>query len=415
MQNWKIHAGFKSYMFTIENLAPDGWFIVDSNLFGTDTGDNDIFHLNHISVKDGPKAILVNNVFTGAGDDHIDDNESDSHIEGNLFLNYTTNHPPRSAAAAVTTGEGSGVSTNLHTQRLTVVRNVFWGCDYAIINKDGSYVEVYNCVFVNNRGAIIFDEPWRTDSGPGRACYIEGSIFWNNWPENGTDQGTFAYLTNSAAWTTGRYYRGATQVTVNNSILPPQYHYLGTGNFDADPMFVYPTNLLSLSPTNPAFAGGFEGFDANAFLFTNHLIPDVHLLPGSPAIGTGVNGSDMGIYVSDDATVTGEPSSPTSQTNATLTVAGLDIGGYKYRLVGPGFTNAWSQELQLWKYVSAIALAGTTATATSTSHGYASPSNSTCANCASAPAPRCVAAGCRPAWPNTKRTSPAPVRCAPAN
>ena len=360
-----------SYMFTIENLAPNGWFIVDGNLFGTDTGDNDIFHLNHISVKDGPKAILVNNVFTGAGDDHIDDNESDTHIEGNLFLNYTTNHPPRSAAAAVTTGEGSGVSTNLHTQRLTVVRNVFWGCDYAIINKDGSYVEVYNCVFVNNRGAIIFDEPWRTDSGPGRACYIEGSSFWNNWPENGTDQGTFAYLTNSAAWTTGRYYRGATQVTVNNSILPPQYHYLGTGNFDADPMFVYPTNLLSLSPTNPAFAGGFDGFDANAFLFTNHLIPDVHLLPGSPAIGTGVNGSDMGIYVSDDATIAGEPASPTSQTSALLTVAGLDIGGYKYRLVGPGFTNAWSQELQSWKYVSRITLAGTTATATTTSHGYA--------------------------------------------
>lgn len=360
-----------AYFCTVENLAANGWFIVDGNLLGLDIGDNDIFHLNHISVKNGPKAIIVNNVFTGAGDDHIDDNESDSHIEGNLFLNFTTNHPPRSAAAAVTTGEGSGVSTNLHTQRLTVVRNIFWGCDYGIINKDGSYVEVYNCVFVNNRGAIIFDEPWRTDSGPGRACYIEGSVFWNNWPENGTDQGTFAYLTNSVAWTTGRYYRGATQVTVNNSILPPQYHYLGTGNFDADPMFVYPTNLMSLSPTNPAFAGGFDGFDANAFLFTNHLIPDVHLLPGSPAIGTGVNGSDLGIYVSDDATITGEPSSPTSQTNTTLTVAGLDIGGYKYRLVGPSFTNAWSQELQPWKYVSAITLAGTTATASSTSHGYA--------------------------------------------
>jgi hypothetical protein len=55
-------------------------------------------------------------------------------------------------------------------------------------------VQVFNCVFVNNRGGIIFDEPWRTDSGPGRACYIEGSIFWNNWPDNGTDQGAFAYL-----------------------------------------------------------------------------------------------------------------------------------------------------------------------------------------------------------------------------
>ncbi len=360
-----------SYMFTLENLAANGWFVADGNLFGTDTGDNDIFHLNHISVKDGPKAILVNNVFTGAGDDHIDDNESDSHIEGNLFLNFTTNHPPRSASCAVTTGEGSGVSTNLHTQRLVVVRNVFWGCDYAIINKDGSAVEVYNCVFVNNRGGIILDEPWRTDSGPGRSCCLEGCIFWNNWPENGIDEGAFAYLTNSAAYTTGRYYRGATQVTVNNCIIPAQYHYLGTGNIDADPMFVWPTNLMSLSPTNPAFADGFDGFDANAFLLTNGLIPDVHLLSGSPALGSGFNGSDMGIYVSDDATISGEPSSPSTQTSASLSVAGLDIDSYKFRLVGQDFTNTWSPEVQAWKYVPAISLSGATATARCLNHGFA--------------------------------------------
>lgn len=360
-----------SYMFTAENLAADGWFIVDGNLFGLDTGDTDIFHLNHISVKDGPKAVIVNNVFTGAGDDHIDDNESDSHIEGNLFMNFTTNHPPRSASCAVTTGEGSGVSTNLHTQHLTVVRNIFWGCDYGIINKDGSYVEIFNCIFVGNRGGIILDEPWRTDSGPGRACYVEGSIFWNNWPENGTDQGAFAFLTNSSAYTAGRYYRGATQVTVNNSILPAQYHYLGKGNIDANPQFLWPTNLMNLSPTNPAFAGGFDGFDANEFLFTNHLIPDLHLLPGSPAIGAGFNGSDLGVYVSDDAVIGGEPVSPTSQTSASLTVSGLDIGGYQYRLVGPGFTNAWSASFQEFRYVPAITLSGTTATALAPGHGFA--------------------------------------------
>ncbi len=359
-----------AYFCTVENLAANGWFIVDGNLFGLDTGDSDIFHLNHVSVKDGPKAIIVNNVFTGAGDDHVDDNESDSHIEGNLFLNFTTNHPPRSASCAITTGEGSGISTNLHTQRLVVVRNIFWGCDYGIINKDGSALEVYNCVFVGNRGGIILDEPWRLDSGPGRSCLVENCIFWNNWPENGTDQGALAYLNNSAAYATGRFYRGSTQVTVNHSLLPALYHYLGSSNLDADPRFVFPTNLMNLSPTNPAFAAGFDGFDANAFLFTNRLVPDVHLLPGSPALGTGVNGSDLGFYVSDDATITGQPSSPTAQTNVSLTVAGLDLGGYKYRLIGPGFTNAWSPALQQWKYISAITLTGNTATARSAGHGF---------------------------------------------
>jgi hypothetical protein len=360
-----------SYMFTVENINPNGWFIVDGNLFGSDTGDNDIFHLNHVSLKGGPQAIMVNNVFTGAGDDHIDDNETDTHIEGNLFMNFTTSHPPRSASCAVTTGEGSGNGHNLTTQHLTVVRNVFWGCDYGIINKDGSYVLVYNCVFVNNRGAIIFDEPWRTDSGPGRACYIESSIFWNNRPDNGTDAGVFAYLTNDTALASGRYYRGATQVTVNNSLLPAQYHYLGTGNVAGDPRFAFPTNSLALNPSDPAFANGFDGFDASSFLITNRLVPDLHLLPGSPALGTGFNGSDMGIYVADRATITGEPRSPAAQTNATLSVGGLDLAAYRYRVVGTGLSNDWSAARQQFKFVSQITLAGSTARATSANHGFA--------------------------------------------
>jgi hypothetical protein len=360
-----------AYMIMVENLASNGWFNVDGNLLGTNTGDTDIFHLNHISVKNGPKAVLTNNVFLGTGDDQIDDNESDSHIEGNLFLNSVTVHPPRSASCAITTGEGSGVGANLHTQRLVVVRNVFWGNDYAIINKDGSALEVYNCVFVGNRGGIILDEPWRTDSGPARTCYVESCIFWNNMPENGTDQGAFAFYHDPEALLTGRYYRGYQQVTVNNCIIPAQWQSLGTGNFDADPMFAWPYNPLTISTTDPAFADGFDGFDANSFLVANHLVPDARLLPGSPAIGTGFNGSDMGLYVSDDATITGEPPSPTSQTTASLTVAGLDIDSYKYRVIGPGFSGDWSPEIQPWKYVPTITLAGTTATATCTAHGFA--------------------------------------------
>ena len=112
--------------------------------------------------------------------------------------------------------------------------------------------------------------------------------------------------------------------------------------------------------------------DGTAFLFTNHLVPDAHLLPGSPAIGSGPNGSDMGIYGTDDAINSGEPASPTSRTNAQLWVAGLDLGGYKYRLVGTGFTNGWSPEQQTLKYIPAITLAGATATATSPGHGFSS-------------------------------------------
>jgi hypothetical protein len=363
----------QQYLCKAEHLLPDGWFIVDGNLFGDNQGDNDIFHLNRVSVKNGPVARILNNVFTGAGDDIIDDNETDSHIEGNLFMNFNTNHPPRSASAAVTTGDGGSTGVpNVQSQHLTVVRNVFYGFDYGILNKDGSYVQVYNCVFVNNRGAIIFDEPWRMDSGPGRGCYVESSIFWNNWPENGEDQGTFAFLTNSAAFRGAKWYQGNTQVTVNHSILPAQYHYLGTGNRDVDPRLVYPTNVIRFSPANAAFATGFDGFDGDGFRLANQLVPDMHLQPGSAAFGAGFNGTDAGMCVSTHATIAGEPISPTSQTNATLTVGGTDLYGYTYRVLGPGFSPVWSAEKQGFKPVIQILLSGSTAIATVTSHGYAS-------------------------------------------
>jgi hypothetical protein len=40
--------------------------------------------------------MFLNNVFTGAGDDIIDDNETDTHIEGNLIMhaNQTTRATP---------------------------------------------------------------------------------------------------------------------------------------------------------------------------------------------------------------------------------------------------------------------------------------------------------------------------------
>jgi hypothetical protein len=53
-----------------------------------------------------------------------------------------------------------------------------------------------------------------------------------------------------------------------------------------------------------------------------------------------------------------------------LTVGGLDMYGYRYRLIGANFTNAWSPEIQAWKYVRSNSVAGTTATAYCTNHGF---------------------------------------------
>ena len=89
-------------------------------------------------------------------------------------------------------------------------------------------------------------------------------------------------------------------------------------------------------------------------------------LPGSPAIGTGPNGRDMGGLVPAGASISGEPASPTWLTSATLTVGGPEIWGYKYRLDD----GAWSAEFGQMKTLTSLVRTGTTATATLAGHGY---------------------------------------------
>ncbi|MCX5672247.1 MAG: lamin tail domain-containing protein, partial [Planctomycetota bacterium] len=347
------------YIMKVERMPVGGWFIVDSNLFGTCTGDNDIIHINGVSRKGGPVAQILNNVFTGGGDDIVDDNETDTHIEGNFFTRANIGNPARSASAAVTTGPG-GSSDNLHSQHLTVVGNIFYANDYGLLSKTGAYSQVYNNIFVANRGAIIFDEPWRSDSGPGRQIYIESSIFWNNQAEDdAAGSGTFVYVNNDLP-------DGHTQITVNNSIMDSQFFQYGTGNIDADPQFVDTSKTFTLNPTIKRFSTGFEGFAATQSYLTDYGVPDFHLRPTSPARGTGFNGVDMGPFGPTTASVAGVPASPTFLTSATLTVAGLDINGYKYRLDG----GAWSAELAQIKQVTAISRSGTTVTVTVAGHGY---------------------------------------------
>ena len=352
------------YLDMAERIPADGWFLIEGNLFGHTHGDTDVFHLNSVSVKGGPVAQILNNVFTGGGDDIVDDNETDTHIEGNLFMHANVGNTARSASAAVTTGPGGGSASadNLESQHLTVVRNIFYHNDYGILDKTGAYAEIYNNVFVQNAGAILFDEPARSDSGPGRAAYVENCIFWNNGPEvdgTSTDNGTGAFVN-----------RMDTQLIVNNSIVAGEFLDLGTGNIDADPLLVDADRELYVDTTLPRFGTGFPGFADGGYLLEG-MVPDVHLLPESSARGSGFNGADMGFYAPAAATIGDVPASPTWRTEATLTVGGADIYGYKYRIAGVGFNNAWSAELARMMPVTALTHNGVTATATVANHGLA--------------------------------------------
>jgi len=351
------------YLCKAERMPANGWFIIEGNIFGHCHGDTDVFHLNSVSVKGGPVARIINNVFTGGGDDLVDDNESDTHIEGNLFMHANVGNSGRSASAAVTTGPGGGSAStdNLESQHLTVVRNIFYHNDYGILSKTGAYSQIYNNVFIQNAGAILFDEPTRSDSGPGRASYVENCIFWGNGPEvdgSPSDNGTGTFVN-----------RRNTQLTVNNSMVKSEFLDLGTGNIDADPLFVDADRELYVEVNLPCFSTGFPGFAEGGYLLEG-MVPDVHLIPDSSARGAGFNGVDMGYYVPTTASIGGVPISPTWRTDATLFVGGTDVYGYKYRIAGPGMSSAWSGELARMMPVTALTHSGLTAFATVASHGF---------------------------------------------
>jgi hypothetical protein len=83
------------------------------------------------------------------------------------------------------------------------------------------------------------------------------------------------------------------------------------------------------------------------------------LLPGSPALGTGPNGLDQGGDIPFGASISGEPTGTTSQTDATL-VVGVNRTGYGIPASGwpdgPGYTHyEWRLDSGAWSAGTPIA------------------------------------------------------------
>ncbi len=262
-------------------IPKDGCFIIENNVFGTTKGHNDAIDFNGPS-RPNPIPQILDNVFMGGGDDALD-LETDAHIEGNIFKHYHKDIYNTDPGESNVISAGSG-------KDYCLVRNVFHDADHVALVKEDSFVTFENNTVVDiSKAALYFDLPGQT-RGPGRGAYVDGSIF--------QDTGLiFDEITAS------------TNITVNRSMIPAEWHHLSQGNIDADPIFVDPAK-------------------------------DFHLRPNSPAIGTGPCGLDMGAYVPGGAAIYGEPDKITHRTDATLFVGGPGITHYKHRVnSGP-----WSQE-----------------------------------------------------------------------
>jgi len=281
----------------IWGVAPaTGTFLIENNVFGTTTGHNDAMDIDGNNT--GTVIQILNNVFLGGGDDAMD-LEGNAYIEGNVFMHFHKDQWNTSAGNANVLSAGDA---HLVGHDYVFVRNSVYDVDHLVQVKQNAFLTMVNSTVANCTGAAIYFLKPGTSTDYGRGAVLDGDIF----------AGTATILADIGPSTT---------VTINRSIVPAAYFTYGTGNIDEDPRLVNP-------------AGG-----------------DFHLGRGSPAVGAGPLGLDMGSMVPAGARIGATVPARTFVTSASFTIGGPGIVSYKYRLNG----GAWGAEQPV---ATPIALAG---------------------------------------------------------
>lgn len=103
--------------------------------------------------RPGPVVEILDNVFLGGGDDGIDLDGTDTHIEGNVFMNFRKNTSRATTSNAIATGLPQTGDSN--RTEITVVRNLFIGNDHAVLLKEEAFATVENNVFVDSGQAVL--------------------------------------------------------------------------------------------------------------------------------------------------------------------------------------------------------------------------------------------------------------------
>jgi hypothetical protein len=308
----------------VQGIKSGGHGIFLRNFFGVPIGYNDVVDFTGGN-RPGPIIHFINNVFTGATDDELDLDGTDAWVEGNIFLHAHKNGAP-DTSSGVSGGDDSG-----RTSEITVIGNLFYDCDQAAMGKAGNFYTLINNTIVHQThaggtdtdGAVIAVAD--TDFGPAAGMYVEGNIIYDA-------EKLLRYYTNQV-------------VTFTNNLMPFAWPGPGGNNSTNDPML---SHIPQLSET----------------VFTNWAQAQImrtwfSLLPGSPAIGTGPNGRDKGGVIPLGASISGEPPTITTESNATLVVGivrtgnGIPVSGWPE---GSGFTHyKWRLDTNEWSAETPIA------------------------------------------------------------
>ncbi len=219
--------------------------VFENNVIGFNSSGDDVVDLGHDTLTP-PTIVFRGNEFQGGFDDGIDTDGFPVLIENNYFHDFHLNTSRPTTSNAVSSGHmtasGQTVSSDLRLRG-----NVFINNDHHVLLKDFSFAVLENNTFLDaTLGAIQFTEAGGTSViGPGLGADIDGDIFWG---------ASDPFLHTSPH----------TQLTVNRSIVPANLVGLGVGNLSADPLLVDPA------------------------------MGDYRLQRGSPALGAGPLGTDIG-------------------------------------------------------------------------------------------------------------------------
>ena len=169
--------------------------------------------------RPAPILQVIDNVFTGSGDDILDLDGTDAWIEGNIFLHCHKNGSPDSASA-VSGGDNSG-----DISRITIVGNLFYDVDQAATGKIGNYYSFYNNTVVH-----------QTKTG---GTDTEGGVL--NLQDEGTAYGAGIYaganILSDCEQLVRNYSAADSVVTFDNNLMDLEWSGPGAGNVSGEPLF----------------------------------------------------------------------------------------------------------------------------------------------------------------------------------
>jgi hypothetical protein len=283
-----------------KGIPADGSMIIARNHFAGLNGTNDVIRFTG-GHRPGPILQLLDNDFLGGSDDLIELTDADAHIEGNLFAHAESHEtaPPGDSASAITVIGNNGASP---TTEVMLARNSFLLSDHGVVVRNGARVTAENNTFHLIGGAAFrFDEPGLRASGatPGWGARLTGNLIWGA-------------ATNFLDRYEAHPQFGTTELTANFNLLSGED---------------LPANSSSILREDPRLTDSRRDLTSASALRLS-----VALQPGSPALGAGADGRDLGALVSAGLALRGHPLGNTTSTRADLQVSGAGYVAYRFAL-----------------------------------------------------------------------------------